>query len=166
VLLRVFLGIAFVMYVATGSSDNLGALVRAWGLYALLDGIVAFALVPARDAYFGAFLIQGIWGVVAAAIGFVLPIALYPVLFVGIPIWAAGSTVLALVGIQQIRDVIEAKWLIALAVLGAAAGAYTFMSSSGSNVTWLRATIAGFIAANSVVFLLAALSMRRQRALG
>jgi hypothetical protein len=40
------------------------------------------------------------------------------------------------------------------------------MSSSGSDVTWLRATIAGFIAANTVIFLLAALSMRRQRALG
>jgi hypothetical protein len=166
VLFRVALGIGVVTYIATGFADNLPSLVRAWASYALVDGVVALALVPPRDTYFGSFLIQGIWGVGAALIGFLLPRSLYPVLFVGIPLWAAGSTVLALVGVQQIRDIIEGRWVIALGVLGAAAGAYPFLSGPGSNITWLRAMIAGFTAANSVVFLLAARSLRHRRALG
>lgn len=163
---RAAISSALAIYIAAAPTDDFASLVRLWAWYALIDGIVAVALAPARDVGFGSFLSQGIWSLGAALIGFILPLPLYPVLFVGIPLWSAGSTVLALVGVQQIRDVIEGKWLVALAVLAAAAGAYTFLSSPTSDITWLRATISGFSVANSVVFLLTALSVRAGRTLG
>jgi uncharacterized membrane protein HdeD (DUF308 family) len=166
VLFRVVLSIAFAVYVAARPEDNLTSLVRAWASYALVDGIAALALLSVRETYFGSLVIQGIWGLVAAFLGFFVPFSLQPVFFVAIPLWAAGSTVLALVGVQQTREIIESRWLFALAVLGAAAGAFTFVAAADSNITWLKATIAGFSVANSVVFLLTALSVRSRRALG
>jgi len=168
-LVRVLISSALVAYIAAFPPDGLPPLVWVWTTYALVDGLatlVSLAPLSPRDGRFTPVLLQAVWSLGAALAGFLTPRGLYLMLFVALPLWSVGSTVLALTALQQVRTVIEARWLVAIVVLATAAFAGVFTLSPIDQTAWLSAALAASGAANGAIFLLAARSVRGAPAVG
>jgi uncharacterized membrane protein HdeD (DUF308 family) len=93
------------------------ALVVLFGAYAFVDGI--FALVSAIRAAEGherwiAFAIEGIVGLIIAAITFWHPIVAAFALYFTIAVWAVLTGILEIIAAVQLRKMIPNEWLLIL----------------------------------------------------
>ncbi len=103
---------ALIFPVAAGA-----ALVILFGAYAFVDGIFAIiSAVRAAEAHqrWGAFLFEGIVGLIVAAIVFFEPRAAAIGLYITIAIWAVVTGILEIVAAVQLRKVLPNDWLLLL----------------------------------------------------
>ena len=95
-----------------------GALVILFGAYALLDGI--FAIIGAWRASraherWGALVLEGVAGLIAAAITILWPAITALALVFVIAAWALVTGVLEIVAAVKLRKQVSGEWLLALA---------------------------------------------------
>ena len=103
------------------------ALVLLFGAYALIDGVTGFAgawrAARARDRW-GALLLQGIAGIVAAAVTILWPGITALALVLVIAAWAIVTGVLQTIAAIRLRRHISGEWLLVLGgILSVAFGA-------------------------------------------
>ncbi len=140
---------------------TLRVLIALFGAYALIDGI--FSIVAAvraigRHGRFGWLLFEGIVGVIAGILAFVLPGLTALVLLYVIGAWAIITGIMEIVQAIELRRVIRNEWLL---ILGGAASVifgvllFLFPGAGALAVVWL-------IGAYAIIFgaLLIALSLR------
>lgn len=140
---------------------TLTALVFLWGAYALVDGIFAVAAgIKSHGEYkrWWVLLIEGILGVLAGIVAFVMPGITALVLLILIGAWAIITGVFEITAAIQLRKHIKGEWLLALAgVCSIIFGALLFLNPvvGALAVVWL-------IGAYAIVFgvLLIALGLR------
>jgi len=97
---------------------TLQALVLLFGAYALLDGV--FSLIGAWYASraherWGVLILEGIAGIVAAAVTVLFPAITALALVLVVAAWAIVTGVLEIVAAVKLRRHIEGEWLLALA---------------------------------------------------
>lgn len=93
------------------------ALVILFGAYAFVDGVFAIiSAIRAAEAHerWGAFLFEGIVGLVIAAIVFFEPRAAAFGLYVTIAIWAFLTGILEIVAAVELRKILPNDWLLLL----------------------------------------------------
>ncbi len=93
------------------------ALVILFGAYAFVDGVFAIvAAIRAAEAHerWGAFVIEGIIGLVIAAITFFNPRITAFALYLTIAVWALLTGVLEIVAAIRLRKEIQNEWLLIL----------------------------------------------------
>jgi hypothetical protein len=162
-LFRALVSGAMVGYIIAAPTVGLPAVARVWMWYGAVDALTALlsiAILPPRHARAPSLLVQAAWSLGAAMAGFLIPARLLLLLFVVVPMWSIGNTVLALAGLQQVRTEIEARWLITIIVLAAATFAGVFLGTPAGDTTWLWATLAAGGVASGVAFLLSALGVK------
>jgi uncharacterized membrane protein HdeD (DUF308 family) len=96
---------------------TLSALVLLFGAYALIDGIVGITgALRASKAHerWGALLIEGIAGVIAAIVTIVWPAITALTLVYVIAAWAVITGVFEIVAAVQLRKYITGEWLLGL----------------------------------------------------
>ena len=104
--------LAFAWPGATGA-----ALVILFGAYAFVDGVFAIvAAVRAAEAHerWGAFVLEGVIGLIIAAVTFFYPGLTAFALYVTIAIWALLTGILELVAAIRLRKEIKNEWLLIL----------------------------------------------------
>lgn len=93
------------------------ALVLLFGAYALIDGVTGFAgawrAARARDRW-GALLLQGIAGIITAAVTILWPGITALALMLLIAAWAIVTGVLQIIAAIRLRRHISGEWLLAL----------------------------------------------------
>jgi uncharacterized membrane protein HdeD (DUF308 family) len=97
---------------------TLQALVLLFGAYALLDGVFSFigAWYASRaHERWGVLLLEGIAGIVAAAVTVLFPAITALALVLIIAAWAIVTGVLEIVAAIKLRRHIQGEWLLALA---------------------------------------------------
>jgi uncharacterized membrane protein HdeD (DUF308 family) len=96
---------------------TLGALVILFGAYTLVDGIIAvvgaWRASRAHDRW-GALVLEGIAGIVAAAITMVWPAVTAFALVMLIGAWALVTGIFEIVAAVRLRRYISGEWLLAL----------------------------------------------------
>jgi uncharacterized membrane protein HdeD (DUF308 family) len=96
---------------------TLTALVFLFGAYALLDGILSIAgAVRAAEAHerWGSLLIEGIAGILAAAVTVLLPPITALALIYVVAAWAIVTGIAEIVAAVRLRKYIAGEWLLAL----------------------------------------------------
>jgi uncharacterized membrane protein HdeD (DUF308 family) len=96
---------------------TLGALVLLFGAYALLDGVLAIAGAwKASRAHerWGVLLLEGLAGIIAAAITVLWPAITTFALICVIAAWAAVTGIFQIVAAVRLRKAITGEWLLAL----------------------------------------------------
>jgi hypothetical protein len=162
-LFRALVSGAIVAYIIGVPSGGLDAVARVWTWYASADALAALlsiAILPPRHPRATSLLTQAVWSLGAALTAFLLPEPLLLMLFIVVPLWSLGATVLAMAGLQQVRTAIEARWLITIVVLAAATFAAVFLVAPSGDTTWLRSTLAAGAVASSVALALTDLSVK------
>jgi uncharacterized membrane protein HdeD (DUF308 family) len=140
---------------------TLTALVFLWGAYALVDG--AFAVVAGLKNHgeykrWWVLLIEGILGIAAGLVAFVIPGITALVLLLLIAAWAIVTGVFEIVAAIQLRKQIKGEWMLVLAGVASLLFGFALLVSPSAGalaVVWL-------IGAYSIVFgaLLIALGLR------
>ncbi|HEU4507311.1 MAG TPA: HdeD family acid-resistance protein [Pyrinomonadaceae bacterium] len=159
--LRGIVAILFGILAFVWPQITLTALVLLWGAYALVDG--AFAIAAGVKSYgenkrWWLLLIQGLLGVVAGVLAFVIPGITALVLLMLIAAWAIVTGSFQIAAAIQLRKHITGEWLLALGgVASIIFGVLLFLNPGAGAlaVVWL-------IGAYSIVFgsLLIALGLR------
>jgi len=100
------------------------ALVLLFGAYAFVDGIFALvSAIRAAEAHerWVAFGIEGLVGLVIAAITFFHPVIAAIALYAVIAFWAVATGILELIAAAQLRKLIQGEWLLVLGGLASIA---------------------------------------------
>ena len=96
---------------------TLGALVLLFGAYALIDGTMAFVgawRAREADEKWGSLLIEGIAGIVTAAVTILWPAITALALVYIIAAWTLVTGVFELAAARRLRKHISGEWLLAL----------------------------------------------------
>jgi len=159
--LRGLAAIAFGVLAFVWPTITLTALVFLWGAYALVDG--AFAIAAGVKSYgesrrWWVLLLEGILGVAAGLVAFVMPGITALVLLILIAAWAVATGAFEIAAAIQLRKEIKGEWLLALAGVASILFGIALLinpSAGALAVLWL-------IGAYSIVFgvLLIALGVR------
>ena len=159
--LRGIFAIAFGVLAFVWPHITLTALVFLWGAYAFVDGV--FAIAAGVKSYgenkrWWLLLIEGILGVIAGVLAFVIPGITALVLLMLIAAWAIVTGAFEIAAAIQLRKHITGEWLLALAgVASIIFGVLLFLNPGAGAlaVVWL-------IGAYAIVFgcLLIALGVR------
>lgn len=160
-LLRGIVAIVFGLLAFIWPRITLTALVFLWGAYAFVDG--AFAIAAGVKSYgeyrrWWVLLIEGILGVIAGVLAFVIPGITALVLLLLIGAWAIVTGAFEIGAAIQMRKYIKGEWLLILAGIASVLfGVLLFFNPSAGAlaVVWL-------IGAYAIVFgvILVALSLR------
>ncbi len=115
--LRGVIAIVFAILTFVVPGLTLAALVLLFGVYALIDGI--FALISAvRAAHghgrWGAFLLEGIAGVIAGLISLTAPAVTLAFLIYVVGAWAVITGVLEIAAAIRLRRHVSGEWLLIL----------------------------------------------------
>jgi len=97
---------------------TLTALVFLWGAYALVDGVLAIAAgvkSHAENKRWWVLLLEGILGVIAGIVAFLIPGITALVLLLLIAAWAIVTGIFEIGAAIQLRKYIRGEWLLALA---------------------------------------------------
>jgi uncharacterized membrane protein HdeD (DUF308 family) len=145
---------------------TLTILVVLFGIYMVVDGI--FALVSAartarRHARWWPVALEGVLGLVAGVVAFLVPAAAAWALLIVVAAWALSTGILEIVAAIRLRKEIKGEWLLALSgVLSLAFGVLLLLQPAAGllALVWL-------IGAYAVLYgaVLLALSMRLKRSL-
>jgi uncharacterized membrane protein HdeD (DUF308 family) len=112
--LRGVVAILFGILAMTSPGAAFVSLVLLFGLYAIIDGVLALVLASRRVQPHGALIGRGIVSIAAGVIAFVWPgITAFALLLV-IAAWAIISGALEIVTAIQMRKQLEGEWLLAL----------------------------------------------------
>jgi len=149
--LRGLVAIAFGVLAFVWPQITLTALVFLWGAYALVDG--AFAIAAGVKSHgenkrWWVLLLEGILGVAAGLVAFLVPAITALVLLILIAAWAMVTGAFEIAAAIQLRKYIKGEWLLALAGVASVlfALALLFNPAAGAlAVVWL-------IGAYSIVF--------------
>ncbi|HEX5832971.1 MAG TPA: HdeD family acid-resistance protein [Pyrinomonadaceae bacterium] len=160
-LLRGIAAIVFGLLAFIWPGITLTALVLLWGAYALVDG--AFSIVAGIRSHgesrrWWVLLLEGILGVAAGVVAFLIPGITALVLLLLIAAWAIVTGVFEIAAAIQMRKYIRGEWLLILAGIASILfGGLLFLNpvAGALAVVWL-------IGAYAIVFgvLLVALSLR------
>ena len=96
---------------------TVAALVTLFGIYALIDGVLAIVLtVKAAEVHgrWGGFLLEGILGLLFGIVAIAAPIAVAAVFIQVLAIWALITGVLEIVAAFRLRRSVEGEWLLIL----------------------------------------------------
>jgi uncharacterized membrane protein HdeD (DUF308 family) len=160
-LLRGIVAIAFGVLAFVWPGITLTVLVLLWGAYALVDGafsVAAGVRAHGENKRWWVLLLEGILGVAAGIVAFVIPGITALVLLLLIAAWAIVTGVFEIVAAIQMRKYIKGEWLLILAGIASVVfGVLLFINPAAGAlaVVWL-------IGAYAIVFgiLLIALSLR------
>ena len=97
---------------------TLAVIVILFGAYALVDGFVAIvSAVRAAHGHgrWGAFLVEGIVGILAGLVTFFMPILTLAVLVYLVAAWAIVTGLLEIVAAFRLRRYVTGEWLLVLA---------------------------------------------------
>jgi uncharacterized membrane protein HdeD (DUF308 family) len=165
---RAVLSAWLAVYALGASGAAFNRLALAWGVYVVLDGLLAIAAMSRfarRDPRFTAFLAQGFWSLAVGLLALILPYTLYFLLLALIPLWAVVNAVLVFAGVVRTRGLVEHAWLVASAGMIALAAAVLFLSNPAGGAEWMRWILGAYAIVNATILLLfvsrrAALSSR------
>ncbi len=155
---RGVLAIAFGILALIWPGPTIFALVLLFGAFALADGIVAVATAITFHKYFErwwALLLEGLAGIVIAAMTFFWPGITALVLLYFIAAWAIVTGIFEIVAAFHFRRVISGEWVLILdAVLSILFGVllFVFPAAGAVGLVWLigiYAIVAGII---SIIF--------------
>ena len=96
---------------------TVAALVTLFGIYALIDGVLAIVLtLKAAEVHgrWGGFLLEGILGLLFGIAAIAAPIALAAVFIQVLAIWALITGVLEIIAAFRLRRSVEGEWLLIL----------------------------------------------------
>jgi uncharacterized membrane protein HdeD (DUF308 family) len=94
--------------------STIEAVGRLFGVYAILEGVLA-ALIGIRGSrYRGAFIAEGVFGIVAGLIALALPAVTALVLLYVVAIWAILSGVAEMIAAVALRREIAGEWALFL----------------------------------------------------
>jgi len=116
--LRGIAAIAFGLLAFLWPQITLTALVFLWGAYAFVDGAFAIAAgirSHGENTRWWWLLLEGLLGIAAGIVAFVMPGITTLVLLVMIGAWAIVTGVIEIVAAIQMRKEIKGEWLLALA---------------------------------------------------
>lgn len=116
--LRGLVAIAFGVAAFVWPQLTITALVFLWGAYVLVDG--AFAIIAgirshAENKRWWLLLVEGLLGVAAGVVAFVVPSITALVLLLLISAWAVVTGVFEIAAAIQLRKYITGEWLLAVA---------------------------------------------------
>jgi uncharacterized membrane protein HdeD (DUF308 family) len=112
--LRGLVAIAFGILAMVAPGAAIVSLVLLFGVYAIIDGVLALVLASRRVQPRGALIARGIVSIAAGIIAFVWPgITAFALLFV-IAGWAIVAGILDIVTAIQMRKQLEGEWLLGL----------------------------------------------------
>ncbi|HKR32142.1 MAG TPA: HdeD family acid-resistance protein [Terriglobales bacterium] len=149
--LRGLAAIAFGVLAFVWPQITLTALVFLWGAYALVDGVFAIAAgvkSHGENKRWWVLLLEGILGVAAGLVAFLVPGITALVLLILIAAWAMVTGAFEIAAAIQLRKYIKGEWLLALAGVASVlfALALLFNPAAGAlALVWL-------IGAYSIVF--------------
>lgn len=160
-LLRGIAAIAFGVLAFIWPGITLAVLVFLWGAYALVDG--AFAIAAGIKAHgeknrWWVLLLEGILGVIAGVLAFVIPGITALVLLLLIAAWAIVTGVFEIAAAIQMRKYIKGEWLLILAGIASIVFGVLLFINPGAGAL----AVVWFIGAYAIVFgvILIALSFR------
>lgn len=116
--LRGIAAIAFGVLAFIWPRITVAALVFLWGAYALVDGVFAIAAgIVSHGEYkrWWLLLLEGILGVIAGVLAFVIPSITALVLLILIASWAIVTGIFEVAAAIQLRKQIRNEWLLGLA---------------------------------------------------
>lgn len=115
--IRGIVAILFAILTFTVPGITLAAIVILFGAYALIDGIFAIAsAIRAVHGHkrWGAFLVEGVVGIVAGLITLFVPIVTLAFLIYVVAAWAIVTGVLEIAAALRLRQHIAGEWLLVL----------------------------------------------------
>ena len=110
---------------------TLGAIILAFGIYALAEGSVLAVMSLARrhDSHWWVTLLQGIAGMTAGVVTLLWPKATAVTLLLIITAWAIATGLLEIAGALVLRSEPKGAWLLVLGGLVSLAFAYMLLSN-------------------------------------
>ncbi len=146
---------------------TLTALILLFGAYMLVDGV--FAIVAAvraagDDARWWLLLVEGILGVLAGIVAFVLPGLTALALLYFVAAWALVTGVLEIIGAVRLRKEIEGEWVLALSgALSVLFGVLLVMIPAPAGLLSLVWLVGTYAVAFGVLLVVLALRVRGNR---
>ena len=116
--LRGLFAILFAILTFAFPGLTLRVLVILFGAYAFVDGVVAIiSAIRAAHGHgrWGAFLVEGIVGIIAGLVAFFMPLLTLAVLVYLVAAWAVVTGVLEIMAAVRLRRYVTGEWLLVLA---------------------------------------------------
>lgn len=145
---------------------TLTALILLFGAYMLVDGV--FAIIAAvraeeRDARWWLLLAEGVLGVLAGIVAFVMPDLTALALLYFIAAWAIVTGVLEIVGAIRLRREIDGEWALILAgALSVIFGVLLVVLPASAGILSLVWLIGAYAVAFGVILVVLALRVRNE----
>jgi len=134
---RGVLGILFGFLVFAYTRTAIQVFVYLFGIYALLDGVIALALAFDVSRGRGWLVLSGIAGIAAGILTFIYPSITAVVLVYIVAAWAVITGIFEIVAAFEWRQVLSDTWMLGLAgVLSIIIGVLLFSSPSAGLLAW------------------------------
>lgn len=163
-LLRGILAIVFAVLVLLQPGLALFSLILLFAAYAIADGIVAIVSAvraARRHERWGWFVLEGVIGIAAGALAFLLPgIAMFSFVLLA-AVWALASGVAMIVAAIRVRRDHGRLWLAVAGLLSVALGVLLFLQPLTGAIV-LTLWIGAYALAFGVLLIVAAIGLRRR----
>jgi len=134
---RGVVGILFGLLVFAYTRTAIQVFVYLFGIYALLDGVVALALAFDASRGRGWLVLSGIAGIAAGILTFMYPSATAVALVYIVAAWAIITGIFEIVAAFEWRQVLSDMWMLGLAgVLSIILGVLLFSAPSAGLLAW------------------------------
>ncbi len=140
--LRGLIAIPFGVMALVWPQLTLGVLIILFGIYVILEGILALVVAARRRGrgYGWLFGLEGVLGIAVGGCAFAWPTLTAVVLLVFIAVWAILTGVIELTAAIQLRRVIQGEWVLGLAGLLSIVVGILLLANPGTGVlaaVWL-----------------------------